>query len=32
MVNGGLRAKPVELWLFGERRAQTDPAVPQLCT
>jgi hypothetical protein len=32
MVNGGLRAKPVELWHFGETNAKTDPFLPQLCT
>jgi hypothetical protein len=32
MVNGGLKAKPVELWLFREASAEIDPLVPQLCT
>jgi hypothetical protein len=25
MVNGGLKAKPVELWQLGETNAETDP-------
>jgi len=28
MVNGSLKAKPVELWLFGETSAETDPFLP----
>jgi hypothetical protein len=29
MVNGSLKAKPMELWLFGETSAETGPIVPQ---